>query len=69
MAVGDAAKLPYLKNQEIAFKCALFTVNKIMEDLKINDRINAQYVLIGWAYLSNVEGKLKALSLQFGFIT
>ena len=67
LAAGDVAKLPYPKNQEIAFESALFAVNKIMEDLGISDRINVQYAFIGWAYLGNVEGKLETLSLQFGF--
>ncbi|WP_291999338.1 FAD/NAD(P)-binding oxidoreductase [Caldivirga sp.] len=67
LAAGDVAKLPYPKNQEIAFESALFVVSKIMEDLGINDRVNTQYAFIGWAYLGNVEGRLETLSLQFGF--
>jgi sulfide:quinone oxidoreductase len=67
LAAGDAAKLPYPKNQEIAFESALFAVNKILEDLGVGDRVNVQYAFVGWAYLGNIEGRLETLSLQFGF--
>ncbi len=67
LAAGDAARLPYPKNQEIAFESALFAVNKVLEDLGVGDRVNVQYAFVGWAYLGNIEGRLETLSLQFGF--
>ncbi len=67
LAAGDAAKLPYPKNQEIAFESALFATNKILEDLGSNERVSVQYAFVGWAYVGNIEGKLETVSVQFGF--
>jgi sulfide:quinone oxidoreductase len=65
LAVGDAAKLPFPKNQEIAFESSLFAANKIMEMEGLSEKISVQYAFVGWAYLGNLEGKLDTLSLQF----
>jgi sulfide:quinone oxidoreductase len=64
---GDVAKLPYPKNQEIAFESALFAANGILNDLGVSDRVNVQYAFVGWAYVGNIEGKLETYSVQFGF--
>ncbi|WP_202905225.1 NAD(P)/FAD-dependent oxidoreductase [Vulcanisaeta thermophila] len=66
-AVGDIAKLPYPKNQEIAFESALYAVNNILEDLGLDKRVSVQYGFLGWAYVGNVMGELSTLSVQFGF--
>ncbi|MCI2415456.1 MAG: NAD(P)/FAD-dependent oxidoreductase [Candidatus Aramenus sp.] len=65
LAVGDAAKLPFPKNQEIAFESSLFAANKIMEMEGLSEKVPVQYAFVGWAYLGNLEGKLETLSLQF----
>ena len=67
LAAGDAAMLPYPKNQEIAFESALFAVNNILADMGLSDRLSVQYAFVGWAYVGNLEGMLETLSLQFGF--
>ncbi len=67
LAVGDAAKLPYPKNQEIAFESALFAVNKLLEDLGSSERVSTQYAFVGWAYVGNIEGRLETNSVQYGF--
>ncbi|MEM0173277.1 MAG: FAD/NAD(P)-binding oxidoreductase [Sulfolobaceae archaeon] len=65
LSAGDAAKLPYPKNQEIAFESSLFAANKILEMEGISEKIPVQYAFVGWAYMGNLEGKLETLSLQF----
>ncbi|WP_240938813.1 NAD(P)/FAD-dependent oxidoreductase [Metallosphaera hakonensis] len=65
LSAGDVAKLPYPKNQEIAFESALFASNKIMEMEGVSERVPVQYAFVGWAYMGNLEGKLETLSLQF----
>jgi len=65
LVVGDAAKLPFPKNQEIAFESALFAANKILEMEGISERIPVQYAFAGWVYVGNFEGKLETYSLQF----
>ena len=67
LAAGDVAKLPYPKNQEIAFESALFAVNKLLEDLGSGERVSVQYAFVGWAYVGNIEGRLETNSVQFGF--
>ncbi len=66
LAAGDAAKLPFPKNQEIAFESALFAANRILEAEGAGEPVSVQYAFIGWAYVGNIEGKLETLSLQFG---
>ncbi|WP_287689018.1 NAD(P)/FAD-dependent oxidoreductase [Metallosphaera javensis (ex Sakai et al. 2022)] len=65
LAVGDVAKLPFPKNQEIAFESSLFASNKIMEMEGVSERVPVQYAFVGWAYMGNLEGKLETMSLQF----
>jgi len=65
LAAGDIAKLPFPKNQEIAFESSLFAANKIMEIEGISDKVPVQYAFVGWAYMGNLEGKLETYSLQF----
>lgn len=65
LSVGDVAKLPFPKNQEIAFESSLFASNKILEMEGISERLPVQYAFVGWAYMGNLEGKLETLSLQF----
>ena len=66
LAAGDAAKLPFPKNQEIAFESALFAANRIIEAEGEGEPVSVQYAFVGWAYVGNIEGKLETLSLQFG---
>ncbi len=64
---GDAAKLPFPKNQEIAYESALFAANKLLEDLGVGaEPYSVQYAFLGWAYLGNLEGRLETESVQFG---
>ena len=65
LVVGDAAKLPFPKNQEIAFESSQFAANKILEMEGISERVPVQYAFVGWAYVGNLEGKLESYSLQF----
>lgn len=65
LAAGDAAKLPFPKNQEIAFESSQFAANKILEMEGISERASVQYAFVGWAYMGNLEGKLETYSLQF----
>ncbi|QXJ35591.1 FAD-dependent oxidoreductase [Saccharolobus shibatae] len=64
LAAGDAAKLPFPKNQEIAFESSLFAANKILEMEGISESVPVQYAFVGWAYMGNLEGKLETISLQ-----
>ena len=67
LAAGDAAKLPFPKNQEIAYESSLFAANKVLEDLGVGaEPYSVQYAFLGWAYLGNLEGKLETESVQFG---
>jgi len=66
LAAGDAAKLPFPKNQEIAYESALYAANKILEDLGVGERIPVQYAFLGWAYVGNLAGKLETESVKFG---
>ncbi len=67
LAAGDAAKLPFPKNQEIAYESALFATNKLLEMLGVGaEPYSVQYAFLGWAYLGNLEGKLETESVQFG---
>jgi len=66
LAAGDAAKLPFPKNQEIAYESALFAANNIMEDAGVGEPVSVQYAFLGWAYVGNVEGRLETLSVKFG---
>lgn len=66
LASGDVAKLPYPKNQEIAFESSLFAANKILEMLGSSERATVQYAFVGWAYVGNIEGKLETQSVRFG---
>jgi NADH dehydrogenase, FAD-containing subunit len=66
LAVGDAAGLPFPKNQEIAFESALFAANKILEMEGSSYRSSVQYAFVGWAYVGNPEGRLESLSVRFG---
>ncbi|ARM75604.1 FAD-dependent oxidoreductase [Acidianus manzaensis] len=65
LSAGDAAKLPFPKNQEIAFESSLFAANKILEMEGVSEKVPVQYAFVGWAYMGNLEGKLETLSLQF----
>jgi sulfide:quinone oxidoreductase len=65
LSAGDAAKLPFPKNQEIAFESAMFAANKILEMEGVSKKVPVQYAFVGWAYMGNLEGKLETLSLQF----
>ena len=65
LSAGDAAKLPFPKNQEIAFESSQFAANKILEMEGISDRVPVQYAFVGWAYAGNLEGKLETMSIQF----
>jgi sulfide:quinone oxidoreductase len=65
LAAGDAAKLPFPKNQEIAFESSQFAANKILEMEGLSERVPVQYAFVGWTYMGNQEGKLETLSLQF----
>ncbi len=67
LAAGDAAKLPFPKNQEIAYESALFATNRLLEDLGLGvEPYSVQYAFLGWAYLGNLEGRLETESVQFG---
>ncbi|MGC9131332.1 MAG: NAD(P)/FAD-dependent oxidoreductase [Pyrobaculum sp.] len=66
LAAGDAAGLPFPKNQEIAFESALFAANKILEMEGLPHRASVQYAFLGWAYVGNPEGRLQTLSVMFG---
>lgn len=66
LAAGDAASLPFPKNQEIAFESALFAANKILEMEGLSHRASVQYAFLGWAYVGNPEGRLETLSVMFG---
>ncbi|BDC18576.1 FAD/NAD(P)-binding oxidoreductase [Acidianus sp. HS-5] len=65
LSAGDAAKLPFPKNQEIAFESAMFAANKILEMEGVSEKVPVQYAFVGWAYMGNLEGKLETLSMQF----
>jgi len=65
LAAGDAAKLPFPKNQEIAYESALYAANKILEDLGVGEPVPVQYAFLGWAYVGNPEGG-ETLSVRFG---
>ncbi|MFB6471076.1 MAG: FAD-dependent oxidoreductase [Vulcanisaeta sp. AZ3] len=67
LTVGDAAKLPFPKNQEIAFESGLFAANKLMEMLGMNSKANVQYGFVGWTYVGNQDGKLESLAVRFSF--
>jgi len=67
LAAGDAAGLPFPKNQEIAYESALFAANKLLEMLGVGaEPFSVQYAFLGWAYLGNLEGRLETESVQFG---
>ncbi len=66
LSAGDAAKLPFPKNQEIAYESSLYAANNILEDLGEGEPYSVQYAFLGWAYLGNPEGRLETLSLKFG---
>ncbi len=66
LAAGDVAKLPFPKNQEIAYESALYAANKILEDLGVGEPVKVQYAFLGWAYVGNLEGRLESLSVRFG---
>ncbi len=64
---GDAAKLPFPKNQEIAYESSLYAANRVLEDLGVGaEPYTVQYAFLGWAYLGNLEGRLETESVQFG---
>lgn len=65
LAAGDAAGLPFPKNQEIAFESALFAANKILE-MEGFQGVSVQYAFVGWAYVGNLQGKLETNSVLFG---
>ncbi|MCE4625547.1 MAG: NAD(P)/FAD-dependent oxidoreductase [Desulfurococcales archaeon] len=64
--VGDVAKLPFPKNQEIAYESALFAANKILDETGTGEPVKVQYAFLGWAYVGNLEGRLESLSVRFG---
>ncbi len=64
LAAGDVAKLPFPKNQEIAFESAKFAANKLLEEFG-EEPERVRYWFIGWIYVGNGEGKLESLSVQF----
>ncbi len=66
LGAGDVAKLPFPKNQEIAYESALYTANKLLEMLGAGvEPYSVQYTFVGWAYLGNLEGRLETESVQF----
>ena len=66
LAAGDVAKLPFPKNQEIAFESSLFAANNLIEELGLGETVKVQYAFLGWAYVGNLEGRLESLSVKFG---
>ncbi len=66
LAAGDVAKLPFPKNQEIAYESSLYAANQILQDLGISELHKVQYAFLGWAYLGNPQGRLETLSVRFG---
>ena len=64
LAAGDVAKLPFPKNQEIAFESAKFAANNVLEEFGVEPE-KVKYWFIGWIYVGNPEGKLESLSIQF----
>ncbi len=66
LAAGDAAKLPFPKNQEIAYESSLFAANRVLEDLGVGDLHKVQYAFLGWSYVGNPQGRLESLSVKFG---
>ena len=64
LAAGDAAKLPFPKNQEIAYESALYAANAIIEELG-GKPASVQYAFLGWVYTGNRQGQLETLSIQF----
>jgi len=67
LAAGDAAKLPFPKNQEIAYESALYAANTIIEELG-GEPASVQYAFLGWVYTGNPQGRLETLSIQFGLV-
>nr|KJR73528.1 MAG: pyridine nucleotide-disulfide oxidoreductase [Thermoproteus sp. AZ2] len=65
LAAGDAAGLPFPKNQEIAFESALFAANKILE-MEGLQGASVQYAFVGWAYVGNLQGRLETNAVLFG---
>ncbi len=66
-AAGDVARLPFPKNQEIAYESSLYAANRLLEDLGVGaEPYSVQYAFLGWAYLGNLEGRLETESVQFG---
>jgi len=66
-AAGDVARLPFPKNQEIAYESSLYAANKLLEDIGAGvEPVSVQYAFLGWAYLGNLEGRLETESVQFG---
>ncbi|ALL00802.1 NADH dehydrogenase, FAD-containing subunit [Pyrodictium delaneyi] len=65
LAAGDAAKLPFPKNQEIAYESALYASNTIIEEFG-GEPASVQYTFLGWVYIGNRQGRLETLSIQFG---
>lgn len=66
LAAGDVAKLPFPKNQEIAYESALHAVNNIIDELGLGEPIKVQYTFLGWVYVGNTSGELQTKSLLFG---
>lgn len=64
--VGDVAKLPFPKNQEIAYESAMFAANNLIEELGLGETVKVQYAFLGWAYVGNSKGDEPTLSLKFG---
>ncbi len=66
LSAGDAAKIPFPKNQEIAYESALYAANKLLEMMGAGvEPYSVRYAFVGWAYLGNLKGELKTESVQF----
>ncbi len=64
LAAGDVAKLPFPKNQEIAFESAKFAANNLLEEFG-EEPERVKYWFVGWIYVGNPQGRLESLSVQF----
>lgn len=66
LAAGDVAKLPFPKNQEIAYESALHAANNIIEEFGLGELVKTQYAFLGWVYVGDRTGRLESKSIKFG---
>ncbi len=65
LSAGDAAKIPFPKNQEIAYESALYAANKLLEIMGAGvEPYSVRYAFVGWVYVGNLKGELKTESVQ-----